>query len=129
MLTRIYGLAFDTKEELEAYSLQQEEAKKRDHRILGQQLNLFIFSPLVGPGLPLWTPRGTILRTEIDTFVQTLRKKYNYGRVTIPHFTTEFIKINTRGLIYREFCIADDCPHIPTSSQLIVELIRLVRQQ
>lgn len=125
MLTRIYGLAFDTKEELEAYILQQEEAKKRDHRILGQQLNLFIFSPLVGPGLPLWTPRGTILRTEIDTFVQTLRKKYNYGRVTIPHFTKpdlyiksqhyekygeDLFKVKTRD--GHELCIKPmNCPH------------------
>jgi threonyl-tRNA synthetase len=80
MLTRIYGLAFDTQAELDAYIAQQEEAKKRDHRIIGQQLKLFIFSPLVGPGLPLWTPRGTILRKEIDAFVQQLRKEYNYGQ-------------------------------------------------
>ena len=125
MLTRIYGLAFNTKEELDAYILQQEEAKKRDHRILGQQLKLFLFSPLVGPGLPLWTPRGTILRTEIDNFVQELRKKYNYGRVTIPHFTKpdlyiksqhyekygdDLFKIKTRD--GHEFCIKPmNCPH------------------
>lgn len=125
MLTRIYGLAFDTKEELDAYVTQQEEAKKRDHRTLGQQLNLFIFSPLVGPGLPLWTPRGTVLRTEIDTFVQELRKKYNYGRVTIPHFTKpdlyiksqhyekygdDLFKVKTRD--GHELCIKPmNCPH------------------
>lgn len=125
MLTRIYGLAFDTKEQLDAYTLQQEEAKKRDHRVLGQQLNLFIFSPLVGPGLPLWTPRGTVLRTEIDSFVQELRKKYNYGRVTIPHFTKpdlyiksqhyekygeDLFKVKTRD--GHELCIKPmNCPH------------------
>lgn len=125
MLTRIYGLAFDTKEELDAYILQQEEAKKRDHRVLGQQLNLFIFSPLVGPGLPLWTPRGTVLRTEVDSFVQELRKKYNYGRVTIPHFTKpdlyiksqhyekygeDLFKVKTRD--GHELCIKPmNCPH------------------
>jgi threonyl-tRNA synthetase len=125
MLTRIYGLAFDTKEQLDAYTLQQEEAKKRDHRVLGQQLNLFIFSPLVGPGLPLWTPRGTVLRTEIDSFVQELRKKYNYGRVTIPHFTKpdlyiksqhyekygeNLFKVKTRD--GHELCIKPmNCPH------------------
>jgi len=62
MLTRVYGLAFETKTELDAYVTQQEEAKKRDHRKLGKELGLFVFSELVGPGLPLWTPRGTIIR-------------------------------------------------------------------
>lgn len=125
MLTRIYGLAFETKEELDAYILQQEEAKKRDHRIIGKQLKLFIFSPLVGPGLPLWTPRGTILRKEIDSFVQQLRKKYNYGQVTIPHFTKpdlyiksqhyekygdDLFKVTTRD--GHELCIKPmNCPH------------------
>jgi threonyl-tRNA synthetase len=125
MLTRIYGLACETKEELDAYILQQEEAKKRDHRVLGQQLKLFLFSPLVGPGLPLWTPRGTILRTEIDNFVQQLRKEYNYGRVTIPHFTKpdlyiksqhyekygeDLFKVKTRD--GHELCIKPmNCPH------------------
>lgn len=85
MLTRIYGLAFDSKEELEAYETQIEEAKKRDHRKLGKELGLFTFSDLVGPGLPLWTPKGTILRQEIDGYVQKLRKQKGYQHVTIPH--------------------------------------------
>ena len=85
MLTRIYGLAFDTKEELEAYEKQLEEAKKRDHRKIGKELGLFTFSDLVGPGLPLWTPKGTILRKQIDDFVQTLRARKGYQPVTIPH--------------------------------------------
>ncbi len=85
MLTRIYGLAFDTKEELVAYETQLEEAKKRDHRKLGKELGLFTFSELVGPGLPLWTPKGTILRQEIDAYVQKLRKQKGYQHVTIPH--------------------------------------------
>lgn len=125
MLTRIYGLAFESKEKLDEYVAQLEEAKKRDHRMLGQQLKLFLFSPLVGPGLPLWTPRGTILRTEIDTFVQELRKEYNYGRVTIPHFTKpdlyiksqhyekygdDLFKVKTRD--GHELCIKPmNCPH------------------
>ena len=87
MLTRIYGLAFDNKAELEAYTLQIEEAKKRDHRVLGRELGLFIFSDLVGPGLPLWTPRGTVLRKQIDNYVQELRSEYDYQAVTIPHIT------------------------------------------
>jgi len=85
MLTRIYGLAFDTKEELIAYGLQLEEAKKRDHRKLGKELGLFSFSELVGPGLPLWSPKGTILRNEIDAFVTGLRQEKGYQLVTIPH--------------------------------------------
>jgi len=85
MLTRIYGLAFDTKEELVAYELQIAEAKKRDHRKLGKEMGLFSFSELVGPGLPLWSPKGTILRNEIDSLVWELRKEKGYQQVTIPH--------------------------------------------
>ncbi|MEK7109385.1 MAG: threonine--tRNA ligase [Patescibacteria group bacterium] len=58
-----------------------------DHRKIGQEMDLFTFSDLVGPGLPLWTPRGTVLRQELDAFVWELRSKYDYGRVTIPHIT------------------------------------------
>ena len=87
MLTRIYGLAFDTKEELEAYEKQMEEAKKRDHKKLGQELDLFTFSELVGGGLPLWTPKGTLVRDLLDSFVWELRQKAGYERVDIPHIT------------------------------------------
>ena len=87
MLTRIYGLAFETKEELDEYLKMREEAKKRDHRKLGKDLDLFTFSELVGAGLPLWTPKGTILRNELNDFVQELRKKHKYEFVTIPHIT------------------------------------------
>lgn len=125
MLTRIYGLAFDTKEELDAYILQQEEAKKRDHRILGKQLKLFTFSELVGPGLPLWTPRGTIIREELNDYVWSLRKKQGYQKVTIPHITKndlyvksghwakyaeDLFKIDTRD--GHTFCMKPmNCPH------------------
>lgn len=87
MLTRIYGLAFDTKEELEAYETQIEEAKKRDHRKMGKEQDLFTFSELVGSGLPLWTPKGTIVRHLLDTYIWKLREKHGYQRVTIPHIT------------------------------------------
>ncbi|MBP7898762.1 threonine--tRNA ligase [Candidatus Gracilibacteria bacterium] len=87
MLTRIYGLAFDSGEALEAYITQQDEAKKRDHRKLGKELGLFVFSELVGPGLPLWTPRGTMIRELLNDYVWDLRKNYGYERVTIPHIT------------------------------------------
>ncbi len=63
------------------------EMDKNDHRVIGKELDLFTFSDLVGPGLPLWTPKGNILRDELDKFVWQLRSKHNYSRVTIPHIT------------------------------------------
>lgn len=84
-LTRIYGVAFATKAELDAHLTMLEEAKRRDHRKLGVELDLFTFSPLVGPGLPLFTPRGTILREQLVNFVWSLMKPYGYTRVNIPH--------------------------------------------
>jgi threonyl-tRNA synthetase len=86
-MQRLYGVAFETKEELNDYLQMLEEAKKRDHRKLGKEMDLFVFSDLVGPGLPLWTPRGTILRSELDKFVQELRAEYDYQPVEIPHIT------------------------------------------
>ena len=87
MLTRIYGLAFETKKELDAYVIQQEEAKKRDHRKIGKEMGLFVFSDLVGAGLPLWTPRGTIIRELLNDYIWDLRKIRGYQKVTIPHIT------------------------------------------
>lgn len=87
MLTRIYGLAFDSKDELDAYEVQLEEAKKRDHRKLGRELDLFTFSELVGSGLPLYTPKGTIVRDELARFSESLQAKYGFERVWIPHIT------------------------------------------
>jgi threonyl-tRNA synthetase len=86
-MQRIYGLCFETKEELDAYLHMLEEAKKRDHRKLGKELDLFVFSELVGPGLPLWTPRGALLRNTLDAFVWKLREARGYKRVEIPHIT------------------------------------------
>lgn len=85
MLTRIYGVAFATEDELAAYLEQQEEAKARDHRKLGAQLDLFCFSSLVGSGLPLFTPRGTILRDLLNEFAQSYRVDRGYKKVCIPH--------------------------------------------
>ena len=87
MLTRIYGLAFDNEKELTAYESRLREAKKRDHKKLGPELDLFTFSPLVGAGLPLWTPKGTLIRDLLDSFVFELRQKAGYERVDIPHIT------------------------------------------
>ncbi|MEK7596571.1 MAG: threonine--tRNA ligase, partial [Patescibacteria group bacterium] len=87
MLTRIYGLAFGTKDELDTYMIQMEEAKKRDHKKIGRELGLFVFSELVGSGLPLWTPRGTLVRDILDAYVWELREAKGYMRVTVPHIT------------------------------------------
>lgn len=86
-MQRVYGVAFVSDKELRQYLGMLEEAKKRDHRKLGQELDLFVFSDLVGPGLPLFTPRGTILRKQLDAFVQEMRDEYGYQEVTIPHIT------------------------------------------
>ncbi|MFA6797642.1 MAG: threonine--tRNA ligase [Candidatus Paceibacterota bacterium] len=87
MLTRIYGLAFSTKEELISYELQQEEARKRDHRKLGKELKLFTISDLVGAGLPMLQPNGMILRKEIEDYLWDLHKDKGYDRVWTPHIT------------------------------------------
>lgn len=87
MLTRIYGLAFENKDELDAHLLKLEQAKERDHRKLGKELDLFTFSDLVGPGLPLFTPKGTAMRKAIIAKIQQLQKAYDYQEVWIPHIT------------------------------------------
>lgn len=85
MLTRIYGVAFAGEDELEDYLKRQEEAKARDHRKIGKELDLFCFSDLVGSGLPLFTPRGTILRDLLNDFTQSYRLERGYKKVCIPH--------------------------------------------
>lgn len=83
-LTRIYGTAFETAEELEAHLHNLEEAKKRDHRILGRELGLFMFSPRVGPGLPLWLPKGATLRDTMVGFLKEEQLKRGYEPVVTP---------------------------------------------
>ncbi|PIS05638.1 MAG: threonine--tRNA ligase [Candidatus Buchananbacteria bacterium CG10_big_fil_rev_8_21_14_0_10_42_9] len=85
MLTRIYGLGFATQKELDKHLAMLAEAKKRDHRKLGVELDLFTFSDLVGSGLPLFTPKGTILREEIKSFLLAEQKHYGYQPVWISH--------------------------------------------
>lgn len=87
MLTRIYGVAFNTEDELAAYVKQQEEAKARDHRKLGKELDLFCFSDLVGAGLPLFTPRGTELRELMANYSLSLRGREGFKKVWTPHIT------------------------------------------
>jgi threonyl-tRNA synthetase len=125
MMTRIYGLAFANRKDLAVYLNMLEQAKLRDHRKLGKDLDLFTFSDLVGAGLPLWTPKGTVMRQELDNYVWELRKKYGYERVTIPHitkkelyetsghwekFAEELFKIKTRE--EHDFVMKPmNCPH------------------
>ncbi len=85
MLTRVYGLAFDTKEDLNEYQRMLEEAKARDHRKIGKALGLFTFSPLVGSGLPLFTPKGNALRRALEKSLSVLLERYGYEHVWIPH--------------------------------------------
>lgn len=84
-LQRIYGLCFATKQDLADHLAMLEEAEKRDHRKLGQELELFTFSDLVGPGLPLFTDKGTMMRRVLEDFVWSLMKPFGYSRVWIPH--------------------------------------------
>lgn len=85
MLTRIYGVAFETEKELEDYLKMMEEAEKRDHRKLGKELDLFVFSKIVGKGLPLLTPKGTIIRKELEKFVLEEETKRGYQHVVTPN--------------------------------------------
>ena len=87
MLTRVYGVAFATQEELDEYLKRQEEAKARDHRKLGKELDLYTFSDLVGAGLPMFTPRGTLMRDLLADYSLSLRKRAGFDRVWTPHIT------------------------------------------
>lgn len=87
MLTRVYGTAFESKEELDEYLAMLEEAKKRDHRRLGKELGLFTFSDLVGSGLPMFTPKGTYLWQELASYSESLQKAAGFEQVKIPHIT------------------------------------------
>ena len=86
-MTRIYGLCFGSEKELRKYEQQLEEARQRDHRKLGAELELFTFSEIVGPGLPLFTPKGTFLRNQIADTIQSIQEKYGFEKVSIPHIT------------------------------------------
>jgi threonyl-tRNA synthetase len=85
MMTRIYGITYPKKAMLDTYLLMLEEAKKRDHRKLGKELELFTFSAKVGQGLPLWLPKGTILRDQLESFMRKIQKDAGYQQVITPH--------------------------------------------
>jgi threonyl-tRNA synthetase len=85
MLQRVYGVTFPDKQELDQHLFRLEEAKRRDHRKLGQELELFLLTPKVGGGLPLWLPKGTVIREELEGFMRSEQKKRGYQPVVTPH--------------------------------------------
>jgi len=100
MLTRIYGVAYKTKEELDAYLLMMEEAKKRDHRKLGKELELFTFDDEVGPGLPLWLPKGAVIVEQLEKLAKETEEEYGYKRVRTPHIAKEQLYLKSGHLPY-----------------------------
>ncbi|MBI5464376.1 MAG: threonine--tRNA ligase [Ignavibacteriales bacterium] len=126
MLTRIYGVTFPTKKELDDYLFRLEEAKRRDHRKLGQELELFLLTPKVGGGLPLWLPKGAVLREALIEFMKDEQKKRGYDFVVTPHIgNLELYKTSGHYPYYKDsqfppIRISDDeafllkpmnCPH------------------
>ncbi|HEY9795316.1 MAG TPA: threonine--tRNA ligase [Leptolyngbyaceae cyanobacterium] len=102
-LQRIYGTAWETPEQLAEYKRRKEEALKRDHRKLGKELGLFIFSDQVGPGLPLWTPKGTVLRSLLEDFLKQEQLKRGYQPVVTPHIgRVELFKTSGHWQKYKE---------------------------
>lgn len=102
-LQRIYGTAWETPEQLEEYQRRKAEALKRDHRKLGKELGLFIFSDSVGPGLPLWTPKGTILRSQLEDYLKQEQIKRGYLPVVTPHLAKiDLFKISGHWQNYKE---------------------------
>ena len=102
-LQRIYGTAWETPEQLAEYKRRREEAKRRDHRKLGKELGLFIFTDIVGPGLPLWTPKGTLLRSTLEDFLKQEQLKRGYLPVVTPHIArTDLFKTSGHWQKYKE---------------------------
>ncbi len=99
-LTRIYVAAFGSKQELQEYLTMMEEAKKRDHRKLGKELDLFTFSEMVGPGLPLWTPKGTIIADQVEALAKEMEEKGGYLRVRTPHIAKGALYARTGHLAH-----------------------------
>lgn len=110
-MTRVYGLAFDTKESLQEYQKMMEEAKRRDHRVLGQQLELFCFNEDIWPWLPLWLPKGNIIKEELEKRAKEMEQKEWYQRVTTPLITKEKL-----------FEISEHLPHYKWSMYSAIEI-------
>jgi len=100
MLQRIYGTAWETPQQLQEYLWQLEEAKKRDHRKLGKELEIFIFDDEVGPGLPLWLPNGGVMIEELEKLAKEMEEKAGYVRVRTPHLTKEELFLRSGHLPY-----------------------------
>lgn len=100
MMIRIYGLAFEDKNALKIYVEMMEEAKKRDHRILGKQLHIFTFDDEVGPGLPLRLPNGTIIADEVENLAKETEERYEYKRVRTPHIAKQELYLRSGHLPY-----------------------------
>jgi threonyl-tRNA synthetase len=102
-LQRIYGTAWETPEQLAAYKHRKEEALRRDHRKLGKELGLFIFADAVGPGLPMWTPKGTVLRSILEDYLKQEQIKRGYLQVVTPHIArVDLFKISGHWQKYKE---------------------------
>ena len=95
MMTRIYGISFPKKKMLDEYLVMMEEAKKRDHRKIGKELELFMFSETVGKGLPMWLPRGTALRLRLEDFLKRIQKRFGYQQVMTPHIGNKTLYVTT----------------------------------
>ncbi len=103
MLTRIYGLAFESKEKLDEYIEQTEEAKKRDHRVIGEKMDLFYFDEAIGKGLPIWLPNGNIIKEELEKWAKETEEAWGYKRVTTPIITKENLFYTSGHLpLYKE---------------------------
>jgi len=95
MMTRIYGITFPKKKMLDEYLALLEEAKKRDHRKIGKELELFMFSDTVGKGLPMWLPKGTALRLRLEDFLKKIQRKYEYQQVITPHIGNKLLYVTS----------------------------------
>lgn len=94
-LVRVYGISFPKKKMLDEYLVLLEEAKKRDHRKLGKEMELFAFSPTVGQGLPLWLPKGAALRDRLEQFLRKIQKQYGYHQVITPHIGNKLLYVTS----------------------------------
>lgn len=95
MMTRVYGITFPKKKMLDEYLQMIEEAKRRDHRKIGKEMELFMFSDLVGKGLPMWLPKGTQLRLRLEDFLKKIQKRYGYQQVMTPHIGSKNLYVTS----------------------------------
>ncbi len=95
MLTRIYGITFPKKKMLDEYLVLMEEAKKRDHRKIGKEMELFMFSEMVGKGLPMWLPKGTALRLRLEDFLKRIQRRFGYEQVITPHIGNKLLYVTS----------------------------------